>query len=106
MTPFVYFGESGDGDMMCIRADRFTDCQMTSGGTTMQVVFDGDYGADTGTDVLVTLTIVDNTGREVMEAIVGAIADARPGKKNIIADVNTGVFVSSNITGVSFSAFS
>ena len=92
--------------MLCIRANRFTDCQMVSGGTSMQVVFDGDYGADTGTDIVVTLTITDDTGREVMEDVVGAIADARVGKKNIIADVNTGVFVNSNITGVSFSAFS
>ena len=94
------FFNTGANDSLCMPARRLTDMGMESNGTSLIMHFIAAFGGNDGVgEIIVDVTINDNKGRLVMEAIAEEI---RLGKNPFITlcDDTTSEFLHSDILSV------
>ena len=73
MEKFLFFN-TGANDSLCMPARRLTDMGMESNGTSLILHFIAPFGGNDGVgEITVDVTITDNKGRLVMEAIAEEI---------------------------------
>tara|TARA_E500000318_G_scaffold103583_1_gene108784 strand:- start:2418 stop:2738 length:321 start_codon:yes stop_codon:yes gene_type:complete len=99
MEKFLFFNTAAN-DSLCMPARRLTDMGMESNGTSLILHFIAAFGGNDGVgEILVDVTITDNKGRPVMEAIAEEI---RLGKNPFITvcDDTTSEFLHSDIVSV------
>lgn len=99
MEKFLFFN-TGANDSLCMPARRLTDMGMESDGTSLILHFIAPFGGNDGVgEITVDVTITDNKGRLVMEAIAEEI---RLGKNPFITvcDDTTSEFLHSDIVSV------
>tara|TARA_R110002012_G_scaffold280777_1_gene469462 strand:+ start:66 stop:386 length:321 start_codon:yes stop_codon:yes gene_type:complete len=99
MEKFLFFN-TGANDSLCMPARRLTDMGMESNGTSLILHFIAPFGGNDGVgEITVDVTITDNKGRLVMEAIAEEI---RLGKNPFITvcDDTTSEFLHSDILSV------
>jgi hypothetical protein len=96
MEKYLFFN-TGTNDSLCMPARRLTDMGMESDGTSLILHFIAPFGGNDGDgEITVDLTITDNKGKIVMEAIADEI---RFGKNPFITvcDDTTSEFLHANI---------
>ena len=99
MEKFLFFN-TGANDSLCVPARRLTDMGMESNGTSLIMHFIAAFGGNDGVgEIIVDVTINDNKGRLVMEAIAEEI---RLGKNPFITlcDDTTSEFLHSDIVSI------
>lgn len=99
MEKFLFFN-TGANDSLCMPARRLTDMGMEANGTSLILHFIAPFGGNDGVgEITVDITITDNKGKLVMEAIAEAI---RLGKEPFITviDDTTGEKIHDEITSV------
>lgn len=99
MEKFLFFNTAAN-DSLCMPARRLTDMGMESNGTSLILHFIAAFGGNDGVgEIVVDVTITDNKGRLVMEAIAEEI---RLGKNPFITvcDDTTSEFLHSDIVSV------
>ena len=99
MEKYLFFN-TGANDSLCMPARRLTDMGMESNGTSLILHFIAPFEGNDGVgEITVDLTITDNKGRAVMEAIAEEI---RLGKNPFITvcDDTTSEFLHSDIASV------
>jgi len=99
MEKYLFFN-TGANDSLCMPARRLTDMGMEADGTSLILHFIAPFQGNDGVgEIIVDLTITDNKGKVVMEAIAEEI---RFGKKPfiIVADETASEFIHDYITSV------
>jgi hypothetical protein len=99
MEKYLFFN-TGANDSLCMPARRLTDMGLETDGASLILHFIAPFGGNDGVgEITVDLTITDNTGRAVMEAIAQEI---RLGKEPFItvADDTVSEFLHSDILSV------
>tara|TARA_R110001599_G_scaffold44483_2_gene132476 strand:- start:492 stop:812 length:321 start_codon:yes stop_codon:yes gene_type:complete len=99
MEKYLFFN-TGANDSICLPASRLTDMGMVSDGTSLLMNFVAAFGGNDGVgEIVLDVTITDNKGRIVMEAIADEI---RSGKEPfiIVVDETTGDKLHADIDSV------
>ena len=99
MEKYLFFN-TGANDSLCMPARRLTDMGMETNGTSLILHFIAPFGGNDGVgEITVDVTITDNKGKLVMEAIAEEI---RLGKSPFITvcDETTSEFLHPNILSV------